>query len=225
MTRYLLTLPLILLITLSLSNPSNAQWERHELPIFAGAGYGEVEISDIDFDGDVDAVGVAYDFAFAINHVPDDPYDFDILEKADIDNDGDVDLFNEHIYWYENPTNDPPQFIIRLVPRQTIIPSGGGEVVFDGMVYNQFSQPINGHLWADVTGPNGNRARIWHRRMTFPNGEWLTWPNLGLAVPGGLPGGEYRMTVRAGALGYGFVPGDSLRFVKEAGRRPVSGIW
>ncbi|MCB2211336.1 VCBS repeat-containing protein [bacterium] len=178
---------------------------------------------DIDNDGDMD---VAVGGIFFINQgddetfvqqqfEPDDPYHFEILEKADIDNDGDVDLFNEHVYWYENPTNDPPQFIIRLVPRQMTVPSAGGEVVFDGMIYNQFPQPMEGHVWADVTGPNGNSARVWHRRMTVTNGEWLTWPNLGLAVPGNLIDGEYRLTVRAGAAGYGFVPGDSLRFVKE----------
>ncbi|MCB2213500.1 VCBS repeat-containing protein [bacterium] len=186
----------------------------------------QLRMLDIDNDGDMDvAVGGIFfvnqgdDDTFVQQQFePDDPYDFDILVKADIDNDGDIDLFNEHVYWYENPTNDPPQFIIRLVPRQTVVPSVGGEVVFDGMVYNQLPQPINGHLWADVTGPNGNSARVWHRRMTFPNGEWLTWPNLGLTVPGGLPVGDYRMTVRGGAAGYGFVPGDSLRFVKEAAR-------
>ncbi|MCB2213060.1 VCBS repeat-containing protein [bacterium] len=182
-----------------------------------------LRILDIELDGDMD---VADGGLFFVNqgdnetfvqqiYEPDEWYDFPILEKADIDNDGDVDLFNEHVYWYENPTNDPPQFIIRLVPRQTTVPSAGGEVVFDGMVYNQFPQPINGHLWADVTGPNGNSARVWHRRMTFTNGEWLTWSDLGLTVPGGLPVGDYRMTVRAGASGYGFVPGDSLRFVVE----------
>ncbi|MCB2211337.1 hypothetical protein KQI52_04420 [bacterium] len=181
---------------------------------------------DIENDGDLDvAVGGIFfvnqgddDTFVQQQYEPDDPYDFEILEKADIDNDGDIDLFNEHVYWYENPTNDPPQFIIRLVPRQTIVPSAGGDVVFDGMIYNQFPQPMEGHLWADVTGPNGNSARVWHRRMTFTNGEWLTWPDLGLTVPGNLPGGEYRMTVRGGASGYGFVPGDSLRFVKQAGR-------
>ncbi len=182
-----------------------------------------IRVLDVDGDGDMD---VAVSGIFFINqgnnddfvqeqYSQDDPYLWDILEKADIDNDGDVDLFNEHVYWYENPTNDPPQFIIRLVPRQTTVPSAGGEVVFDGMVYNQFPQPINGHLWADVTGPNGNSARVWHRRMTVTNGEWLTWPDLGLTVPGGLPAGEYRMTVRAGAAGYGFVPGDSLWFEVE----------
>ncbi len=178
---------------------------------------------DIDGDSDMDvAVGGIFfvnqgdDETFVQQQFePDDPYDFEILEKADTDNDGDIDLFNEHIYWYENPSNDPPQFIIRLVPRHTTVPSAGGEVVFDGMVYNQFPQPINGHLWADVTGPNGNRARVWHRRMTVTNGEWLTWPDLGLTVPGGLPVGDYRMTVRAAAGGYGFVPGDSLSFSKE----------
>ncbi len=203
---------------------------RHEIylpsSIYDPLAFGQpIRMLDADGDGDTDVAVCGYMFynqgngdsfvlqqyAFADNY----PYMWDILEKADIDNDGDVDLFNEHIYWYENPTNDPPQFIIRLVPRQTIIPSAGGEVVFDGMIYNQFPQPMEGHLWADVTGPNGTRARVWHRRMTVTNGEWLTWPNLGMAVPGGLPAGDYRMTVRAAAGGYGFVPGDSLRFKVE----------
>ncbi|MCB2211335.1 VCBS repeat-containing protein [bacterium] len=182
-----------------------------------------IAILDADSDGDTD---LAVRHLLLLNQGDNVTFDsltytdisipfIDQLIAADIDNDGDTDLLDEEVRWFVNPTNDPPQFIIRLVPRQTTVPSAGGEVVFDGMVYNQFPQPLEGHVWADVTGPNGTTARVWHRLMTFPNGEWLTWPDLGLTVPGNLIDGEYRLTVRGGAAGYGFVPGDSLRFVKE----------
>ncbi len=107
MTRFLLTLPLILLITLLLSLPSHAQWERHELPTGAmSASGGYLGMDDVDFDGDLDPIILRSHFRIVENTLPEDwvlHHDDEISDSAyfyrsamtDLDSDGDQDyIFN-----------------------------------------------------------------------------------------------------------------------------------
>ncbi|MCX6640905.1 MAG: S8 family peptidase [bacterium] len=96
---------------------------------------------------------------------------------------------------------EPMNVSVTLTPQgSTVIPPGGGNLVFRVQIHNSEPNPVHLDFWTGITMPNGNldEPQLLRQNLTINPGQTVT-RTLNQAIPGPSPGGSY---VMHGTLGY-----------------------
>jgi hypothetical protein len=105
------------------------------------------------------------------------------------------------------------------------IPPGGGQLLFDVLIQNNETFPVNFDLWIEIP-PQVTPPSVPNRNLTFPGGFAIIRPGQQWIIPGFWPSGNYEMIWLVGNLAtQNAWASDSFPFVKNADDGGSYTLW
>jgi len=118
--------------------------------------------------------------------------------------------------------------VIEVYPQNEpiVIPPGGGDLLYDGGVFNFSGGNLTVDIWAYAFVPGFSRPqRIWrYNDIAIPAGDSIIKPNLSESVPGFAPSGDYAFVTYIGDYPASIIDSSCLYFSKDEGGYASSGI-